>query len=177
MRFNVDRICELAGLGAASGGLLSEAAAPAMGKPAPAAGAKAPPPMAAKKPMPPAPAAKPAAPVAPKMEEEDEGYHMEEGEYEGYHMEGEDEGYHMEEMGGMIDDEAVYEIDEMSLMEALVDMRQRRLEESAVRETVQDEIRRALADRSGSWIYGSNKPSASRVGQISRGGFGFGFKR
>jgi hypothetical protein len=181
MRFNVDRICELAGLGAASGGLLSEAAAPAMGKPAaPAAGAKAPPmpPMAAKKPMAPAPAAKPgAAPIAPKMEEEDEGYYMEEGEYEGHYMEGEDEGYHMEEMGGMIDDDEMYEIDEMSLMEALVDMRQRRLEEATVRETVQDEIRRALSDKSGSWVYGANKPGASRVGQVARGGFGVGFKR
>ena len=190
MRFNVDRICELAGLGAASGGLLSEAAAPAMGKPAaPAAGAKAPPmpPMAAKKPMAPAPAAKPgAAPIAPKMEEEDEGYHMDEGEYEGHYMEGEyeghymegeDEGYHMEEMGGMIDDDEMYEIDEMSLMEALVDMRQRRLEEATVRETVQDEIRRAVSDKSGSWVYGANKPGASRVGQVARGGFGVGFKR
>jgi hypothetical protein len=111
------------------------------------------------------------------MEEEDEGYYMEEGEYEGHYMEGEDEGYHMEEMGGMIDDDEMYEIDEMSLMEALVDMRQRRLEEATVRETVQDEIRRALSDKSGSWVYGANKPGASRVGQVARGGFGVGFKR
>lgn len=172
MRFNVDRICELAGLGAASGGLLSEAAIPAA--PAAKPGAKAPAP-AAKPAVPSAPvkpAAKPAAP-APKMEdaeEEEEGMHyMDE--------DAEEEGYGMEEMGGYLDDDAMYEIDEMELAEALVTMRQQRLEESAVRDAVRDEIKRALSDKSSSWIYGSNKPSASQVGQIARGGFGFGFKR
>jgi hypothetical protein len=62
-------------------------------------------------------------------------------------------------------------------MEALVQMRQQRLEESAVRDAVRDEIRRALSDKSGSWVYGADKPTASRAGQISRGGFGIGFKK
>ena len=158
MRFNVERICELAGLGAASGGLLSEAATPAPAKPAAPAAPAARAPMKA----PPAPAAKPGAMKPPAMEM---GY-MEEDEDS-------DEGYHMHEMS--IDDGEVYEIDETELMEALVSMRQNRLEESRVRDAVRDEIARALSNKDASWIYGSNKPSASHVGQVARGGFGFGF--
>ena len=78
---------------------------------------------------------------------------------------------------GDIMDNEMYEIDEYALMEALVDMRQRRLEESNVRDAVREEIKRALSDRSGSWVYGANKPTNSRTGQISRGGLGIGFRR
>ena len=172
MRFDVNRICELAGLGAASGGLMSEAAAaPAPAKAAPAAKA----PLAAPaKPAAPAAKAAPAAAAKPVAEDDyadtDEGA----GHYEGDHYEGD---YH-HEMGGHhsdIMDEEMYEIDEYALMEALVDMRQRRLEESNVRDAVREEIQRALRDRSGSWVYGANKPTNSKAGQVSRGGFGIGF--
>jgi len=165
MRFNVDRICELAGLGAASGGLLSEAAQPA----APAAKAPA---TAAAKPAAPPKAAPPASKAAPAATEDEDL---------------EEYGHYMKEMDATLGDlgtgdivnDAVYEIDETELAEALVLMRQQRLEETHVRDTVRDEIRRALSDKSGSWVYGSNKPTSSRMGQISRGGFGigFGFKR
>lgn len=160
MRFNVDRICELAGLGAASGGLISEAAAVAPpAKPAaPAAGAKAAPVFATKK-------TPPAATEMYSEEEEDDQEQMD--EY--------DDMYGMSDFGDEFDDDVIYDIDETELMEALVTMRQQRLEESSVRDTVRDEIRRALSDKSGSWVYGSNKPAASRMGQISRGGFGVGF--
>jgi len=157
MRFNVDRICELAGLGSERGHLISEGApVPAPAKPA-------------------APAAKPAAktpaakPAAPAMEEDD---------YADISADEVDTpGVDLAEMS--FDDEAMYEIDETALMEALVDMRQARLEEETVRDAVREEITRALADKSGSWVYGSNRPTASRQGQIARGGFGvgFGFKR
>lgn len=158
MRFNVDRICELAGLGAASGGLLSEAAAvPA--KPAAPVKPTAP---AAK---PPAPAAKPAAGVT----EMDDEYNLDEAYGE------EEEGY-VPEDEGYINDDMYYEIDEMQLMEALVSMRQQRLEESSVRDAVRDEIKRALSEKGGSWVYGANQPRNSRLGQISKGGFGIGFK-
>ena len=161
MRFDVNRICELAGLGVASGGLMKEAAAaPAPAKPA--------------APVAKAPAAPPAklavggakAPAVPVKEDED----MEEMGMD-----------HMEEMGmghyeeDAIDDGEMYEIDEYALMEALVDMRQRRLEESNVRDAVRDEIKRALSDRSGAWVYGAKKPTTSKAGQVSRGGFGIGF--
>ena len=164
MRFNVDRICELAGLGAASGGLLSEAAQPASAAKAPmGAGAKGAAPAVKAAPA-------KAAPAAATEEDDLEEY-----------------GHYMREMGGMIGspgtgdimDDVMYEIDETELAEALVSMRQQRLEETHVRDTVRDEIRRALADKSGSWVYGANKPASSHLGQISRGGFGigFGFKR
>jgi len=164
MRFNVDRICELAGLGAASGGLLAEAAAV---PPKPAAGpAKPAAPSAKMPPAPPAGTAK-AAPAVKEMDDEldflDEAEEEEEEEGSMYEMDS-------------IEDNVYYEIDEMQLMEALVEMRQSRLEESAVRDTVRDEIRRALSEKGGSWIYGANKPRNSQPGQIFRGGFGIGFK-
>jgi pyruvate/2-oxoglutarate dehydrogenase complex dihydrolipoamide acyltransferase (E2) component len=168
MRFDVNRICELAGLGAASGGLMSEAAAaPAPAKAAPAAKA---PPAAPAKPAAPAAKAAPAAPAAAKPVAEDDYADTDEGagHYEGDH-------YEMGGAHGDIMDEEMYEIDEYALMEALVDMRQRRLEETNVRDAVREEIQRALRDRSGSWVYGSNKPTNSREGQVSRGGFGIGF--
>lgn len=146
MRFNVDRICELAGLGDATGGLLSEAAVPAAHVAAPSKATPG------------------KAPAAVSEEEEV--------------MDGPD--YAMDEMHAAdsgIDDEETYDIDETELMEALVAMRQQRLEESTVRDVVRDEIRRALSDKSGSWVYGANKPTASREGHLSRGGFGIGFKR
>lgn len=167
MRFNVDRISELAGLGAASGGLLSEAAVPA--KPA-APAAKSAPVVPAK---PAAPGAKAPAAPAPKMEdaeEEEEGMH-----YMDENAEEEEEGY-TAEMGSYINDDAMYEIDEMQLMEALVGMRQQRLEESSVRDAVRDEIKRALSEKGASWMFGPNKPTRSSFGNVSRGGFGIGFK-
>ena len=178
MRFNVDRICELAGLGAASGGLLSEAAVPA--KPAAPVAKTAPAAPAGKPPV--APAGKSAPPkMEDAEEEEEEGMHYmdEDSGQDDYGMyedaEEEEEGY-TAEMGGYLDDDAMYEIDEMQLMEALVGMRQQRLEEAPIRDAVRDEIKRALSERGASWMYGPNKPTHSRVGQVSRGGFGIGFK-
>jgi hypothetical protein len=180
MRFNVDRICELAGLGAASGGLLSEAApaVPAGKKPAAmpmsigGMGASAKPAAA-----PPKTAAAPVKPSAPPPKAE--GYMEDEDlDLDEMYMSMDEEAFgdDYEDTEEYLEDDKMYEIDETDLMEALVTMRQQRLEESSVRDVVQDEIRRALADRSGSWVYGSNKPSASRVGLVSRGGFGLGFK-
>lgn len=150
MRFSVDRICELAGISSESGGLLSEGAMPAAAPAKPAMPAAKPAAPAAKPGSPLAKLTAPAKPAAPAAMEAD-----------------------------VLDDDAMYEIDETELMEALVDMRQTRLEESAVRDAVRDEIKRALSDKSGSWIYGGNKPTASRNGQVARGGFGvgFGFRR
>lgn len=150
MRFNVDRICELAGLGDATGGLLSEAAVPAAHAAAPGKAT---------------PGKVPAA-----VSEEEEV--LDGPDYAMDEMHGEEAGAD----AGIVDEE-MYDIDETELMEALVSMRQQRLEESAVRDVVRDEIRRALSDKSGSWVYGANKPEASQEGQISRGGFGIGFKR
>jgi hypothetical protein len=165
MRFSVDRICELAGLGPESGGLLSEAAAPPATKPVvvPGAPPATPAKPAALTPAKPVAAGSPAAKLMPKpaaaappkpMPAATKPAALESEQFE---------------------DDVMYEIDETELMEALVGMRQQRLEEATVRDAVRDEIKRALSDKSSSWIYGRNKPSASQVGQVSRGGFGVGF--
>jgi len=178
MNFNVDRIAVLAGL-ASSGksGLIKEAAAPVT--PAPAAKPAAPSAPAAKAPPAPAPAKAAPAPAAlgKKMQEDD----YEEG-YEGYmaeEMEDEaSEGYH-DSMGGMsYGDDVVYEVDETQLMEALVDMREARLQESRVRTAVREELSSILnSQESGSrWLYGNRQPTNSGKGKVAKGFLGPGFR-
>jgi hypothetical protein len=174
MRFNVDRICELAGINSDSKNLLSEVTTQtgnAPGKVDVKAAAAA---AAATKPA--AAATKPAAKESFYTDDMDDMTLDEEEISDDSYMW---DGTGSLDYGDVLDDSAMYEIEEEELMEALVDMRQARLEESAVRDAVRDEIARALSDKSSSWMYGSNKPTASRQGQIARGGFGvgFGFKR
>ena len=143
MNLDLNRICELAGLGSTSRGVVSEAVAAV--KP-PVAAVK--PPVAGVKP--------PAAGVKPPVAE--------------YDMLGDDD----EE--GSLDEEALYEIDEEELAEALVHMRQTNLDESYVRDAVREEIARALRTRGASWLYGKNQPTNSKIGQVVRRGYGIGFK-
>jgi hypothetical protein len=96
--------------------------------------------------------------------EEDEGYVA-------------DEGYH--DMGGGVDmADVVYEVDETALMEALVDMREKRINESRVRAAVRTELNDILNNmESGSrWMYGDRKPGASNAGKVHRGFLGPGFR-
>jgi len=156
----------------------------------------------APKAAPPAPAK--AAGGKPPMEEEDmeldemygEGAY-EEGMYEDDMYEDDMEEMYMDDMGpgdmgGMADEmymdemghghddakETVYEIDEMQLMEALVDMREQRLEEGKFRTKVRREISDVLNEmESGSrWIYGNKKPSNSGKGSVAKGFLGPGFR-
>ena len=78
----------------------------------------------------------------------------------------------------MDETEVVYEVDETELMEALVDMREKRLFESKVRATVRNEIEDILneMDAGSKWLYGKNKPTASKNGSVARGFVGPGFK-
>lgn len=169
MNFNVDRIAVLAGL-AASGKpeVIREGAEPAPVAAAPSAKPAAPAPMKKAAPAP----AKAAAP-AEKMEEEDhEGYMAEKMEDEANEM------YH-DSMGGMsYGDDVIYEIDETQLMEALVDMREARLEESRVRTAIREELQDILNTKeAGSrWLYGNRQPTKSGDGKISRGFLGPGFR-
>lgn len=175
MNFNVDRIAVLAGL-ASSGksGLMKEGAAPVT--PAPAAKPAAPSAPAAKAPAPPAPAkAAPAPALGKKMEEDDyeEGYAMDE------EMEDEANEMYHDTMGGMsYGDDVVYEVDETQLMEALVDMREKRLNETRVRSAVREELSAILNNKeSGSrWLYGDRQPSNSGKGKVARGFLGPGFR-
>jgi len=179
MHFNVDRIAVLAGLGGGrSSGLMKEGAPAPAAAPAPVK-ATAPP-----KPPAPTPTAKasPAPSAAPsmgakKMEEEyDENYMADEG-YMADEEYMSDEGYHS--MGGGMDmSDVVYEVDETALMEALVDMREKRINESRVRAAVRTELNDILNGmESGSrWMYGDRKPGASGSGKVHRGFLGPGFR-
>jgi len=183
MKIDVNRLCELAGLGSGSRGLVTETVAPAPVKPA-AAPVK---PVAVVPAKPGAPAkpaaAKPAAPVAEMhyMSDDDEGmegmFDDESGMYEMDDMDGMDDMEGMYEMDDMyMEDDAMYEINEEELAEALVSMRQANLDESYVRDAVREEIARALSKRGASWLYGKNQPTNSKIGQVVRGGYGIGFK-
>ena len=199
MYFNVDRIAVLAGLDrSASSGLMREGAKPMPGG-APVAASKpaAPPAPAAPKAAAPAPKAAPPAPPKaaggkPPMEEED--MELDEMYDEGAYDEAMEEMYMDDmgpgDMGGMADEmymdemdhdhakETVYEIDEMQLMEALVDMREQRLAEGKFRTKVRREISDVLNEmESGSrWIYGNKKPSNSGKGSVAKGFLGPGFR-
>jgi len=186
MKIDVNRLCELAGLGSGSRGLVTETVAPAPVKPGAVVPAKPAAVVPAKPGAPVKPvAAKPAAPVAEMhyMSDDDEG--MEDDDMEGmYEMEGmEDDGmdgmFEMDDMegdGAYMEDDGMYEINEEELAEALVSMRQASLDESYVRDAVREEIARALSKRGASWLYGKNQPTNSKIGQVVRGGYGIGFK-
>ena len=182
MKFNVERLCELAGLDA-NGRLLSEnrslayeddeADAPVMG------GA------AAVKPV----AAKPAAAMGvagAKPKSEMAGMHK-----AGKHLEGLDEledgdigadylDGAMEEADEVAeDDETVYEIDEQELNEAIYAMRTQRIEEGKIRQQIRKELKQVVNEMGAgtSWMYGDNKPTNSKPGSVARGFAGPGFKR
>lgn len=168
MHFNVDRIAVLAGLESKSGsGLMKEAAeppakAPVSPKMPPRPGPPAPP-MKKGLPKPAVPSAKGAMPPMDEL-------YMDEMYDEGMYDEGmHDKGMH---------DETVYEVDEEELMEALVDMREKRLNESKIRSAVRQELSDILNEmESGSrWIYGDKKPANSSKGKVSRGFLGPGFR-
>ena len=184
MNFNVDRIAVLAGLaGAGKSGLMKEGVAPVAATPAAKPAAPSAPAKVA--PVKAAPLAPSKAPVAsPKMEEVYEEDMYGEGMYE---EEPDDEMYagtmggmgSMGTMGGIsYEDNMVYEVDETELMEALVDMREKRLEESKVRSAVRKELSSILNTKeSGSrWLYGNRQPASSSKGSISRGFLGPGFR-
>ena len=180
--------------------------APVAATPRPAPKAPAAPKVAAApKAAPPKGAAPNQAAGTPAMAEEDkeldemydEGAY-EEGMYEDDMEHGAMEGMYMDDMGlggmgGMGDEEmymdemghghdhakeTVYEIDEMQLMEALVDMREQRLEEGKFRTKVRREISDVLNEmETGSrWIYGNKKPSNSGKGSVAKGFLGPGFR-
>jgi hypothetical protein len=174
MNFNVDRIAVLAGLaGAGKSGLMKEGVAPVAATPA----AK---PLAPSAPVKAAPLAVPKAPAAsPKMEEVYEEDMYGEGMYEEGMYEEEPVDEMSAETGGMnYDSDMVYEVDETELMEALVDMREKRLEESKVRSAVRKELSSILNSKeSGSrWLYGNRQPTSSSNGNVSRGFLGPGFR-
>jgi hypothetical protein len=82
--------------------------------------------------------------------------------------------------------DVVYDINEDMLREELKRMRQqkaRNVNESKVRNVVREEIIDLLKEmseedlnNSASWLYGDNKPTKSKKGQVAVGAFGIGFE-
>jgi hypothetical protein len=75
--------------------------------------------------------------------------------------------------------EVVYEMDDRVLM-AEAKKAEARLVEHEIRMAVREEISQILnnLEHGSRWIYGTkeNQPKNSKMGQISRGGFGIGFR-
>jgi hypothetical protein len=184
MNFNIDRIAILAGLAqGGKSGLMREGMSPAPVRasapakpPAPSAMTPKMPPMGGKPPSVKAPP--PGTKAAPSMDEDymgDEDYMSMGDESMGMGMGMEDDSYMEGE--GYMQDETVYEVDETELMEALVDMREARLNEAKLRSAVKTELNDILKNMGGSrWIYGNKQPGNSNKGNVSRGFLGPGFR-
>jgi len=196
MNFNIDRIAILAGLAqGGKSGLMREGMSPAPVQakappkpPAPSAMTSKMPPMGGK---PPSVKALPPGTKTPPMDEDymgddymsmgmdDESMGMGMGMGGDSYMEDdaymEDDSYMEGE--GYMQDETVYEVDETELMEALVDMREARLNEAKLRSAVKTELNDILKNMGGSrWIYGNKQPGNSNKGNVSRGFLGPGFR-
>ena len=77
-------------------------------------------------------------------------------------------------------DDEVLEIDEEVLKEEIKKMRQERMAEAKLRSAIRSELTDILGgtgyDQSGSWVYGDNKPTKSKKGQVTMGALGVGFE-
>ena len=88
-------------------------------------------------------------------------------------------------------EDTVFEIDGKMLREEILRMRRRRsqsLAESKLRSAIRSQIREVVLDSileenddidlnyGSDWMYGNNKPTKSKKGQVARGGFSLGFK-
>lgn len=72
------------------------------------------------------------------------------------------------------------QLDEEIIRKELIEMRKEKLQETALRRAIRNEIRGVVKDldvyASSNWLYGDNKPKRSRKGQIHMGAPGIGFK-
>jgi hypothetical protein len=80
--------------------------------------------------------------------------------------------------GGKPGEEVVLEIDEGMLRREILRMKRSRLEENRLRGAIRHEIKDIFASltNDNSWVYGNNKPRNSKRGSVSMGFTGFGFK-
>ena len=99
---------------------------------------------------------------------------------EGMHDDPE-EAMHYEGQG---DEEELVEIDEAMLRREIMKMRGQRRQavaENKIRQAVRNEIREMFGSEdkvysSSSWVYGDNKPSRSKKGEVAMGALGVGFR-
>lgn len=75
-------------------------------------------------------------------------------------------------------EEDVVEIDDHELMKEVRNIKRKRINEARLKAVIEDELREVLAEMQygSDWMYGGNKPKASRKGQVTRGFKGLGFK-
>lgn len=96
-----------------------------------------------------------------------------------------------DEGGHQLAEDTVFEIDGKMLREEILRMRRERsqsLAESKLRSAIRSQIREVMLDSilkedddidlnyGSDWVYGNNKPTKSKKGQIARGGFSIGFE-
>jgi hypothetical protein len=114
---------------------------------------------------------------------EDDSY-MDEAEHE--EAEDADEGRHLDEADEADEadeDDEVVEIDEAMLRREILRMKKQKAQaiaENKFRKAVRAEIREMFGRdvyNDSDWVYGNNKPSRSKRGQVAMGALGIGFKK
>ena len=91
-----------------------------------------------------------------------------------------DEDEHGHQLAEGDGDDDILEIDEEVLREEIRKLKQERLAESKLRNAIRSELSDILSEvgysQDGSWVYGNNKPTKSKLGQIVMGTVGIGFE-
>jgi hypothetical protein len=74
--------------------------------------------------------------------------------------------------------EEMVEIDDVALMKEVRNIKKQRINEERLKAVIEDELKNVMAEMQygSSWMYGGNKPTRSRKGQVTRGFRGLGFK-
>jgi len=120
----------------------------------------------------------------PLMQYEREDFETHKGEktsggkdaFRGMHkgQEAENEGAHLDE-----EDDEMLEIDEGMLRREILRMKKERLQETRLRGAIRNEIKDIFASltNDNTWVYGDNKPRNSRKGTVNMGFPGIGFKK
>jgi len=75
-------------------------------------------------------------------------------------------------------EEDVVEIDDQELMKEVRNIKKQRINEERLKAVIEDELKNVMAEMQygSNWMYGNNKPTRSRKGQVTRGFRGLGFK-
>tara|TARA_B100000035_G_C21026156_1_gene566306 strand:- start:2027 stop:2671 length:645 start_codon:yes stop_codon:yes gene_type:complete len=74
--------------------------------------------------------------------------------------------------------EEMVEIDDAELMKEVRNIKRKRINEARLKAVIEDELREVLAEMQygSGWMYGEDKPTASKKGHVTRGFKGLGFK-
>jgi len=74
--------------------------------------------------------------------------------------------------------EEMVEIDDVELMKEVRNIKKQRINEERLKAVIEDELKNVMAEMQygSNWMYGNNKPTRSRKGQVTRGFRGLGFK-